>query len=479
MNFLCRVLHPAGLILFLMLASQLLAQDPGTPDTVRVGAVSVNPYDKFAVPVFLYNDEVIQGITIPLVVRSYSGRAAFDSVSFAGGRLSDPSILDSRMAYDIGYGWPLTDSILIRLRAISGSSLPAGEGKLCDLWFSAWHGGQVDIDSTPALMDGALEMESDATLIKPQFVPGAIDNACNYIVGDVRNEGGVSVSSILGFWKSYYGCLPVPYPNVVASDVNCDRWLDMRDLLILRKAVLAGGTMCQCGSYAPSVYEDPGLPDTIWIVDDTLIVGVPDTVLIGLTNDEPLAGLAIGLEWDGTANLDFDENWGAQCVTSRVSQLGINDYVCSSYADGTSPDTMYFSSSSPAISSLDLISPGSGVIFKAPFTPLTPGEVTFRLIWFFPDFGARSMLVTEAATAITPWVTGRVTVVPATCGDANGDRTINIGDAVYIVNYVFKGGPAPQPVQAGDANCDSALNVGDAVYIINYIFKGGPAPCCP
>jgi len=27
-----------------------------------------------------------------------------------------------------------------------------------------------------------------------------------------------------------------------------------------------------------------------------------------------------------------------------------------------------------------------------------------------------------------------------------------------------------------DANCDHARNVGDAVYVVNYIFRGGPAP---
>ncbi len=29
------------------------------------------------------------------------------------------------------------------------------------------------------------------------------------------------------------------------------------------------------------------------------------------------------------------------------------------------------------------------------------------------------------------------------CGDANGDGDINVGDAVYLINYVFKGGPEP------------------------------------
>jgi len=65
------------------------------------------------------------------------------------------------------------------------------------------------------------------------------------------------------------------------------------------------------------------------------------------------------------------------------------------------------------------------------------------------------------------------------CGNANGDGDVNVADAVFIINYVFKGGPAPNPVQAGDANCDGGANVADAVYLINYVFKEGPAPCCP
>ena len=63
------------------------------------------------------------------------------------------------------------------------------------------------------------------------------------------------------------------------------------------------------------------------------------------------------------------------------------------------------------------------------------------------------------------------------CGDANADLMANVGDAVYIINYVFRGGPAPLPLEAGDANCDLQANVGDAVYIINYVFRGGSAPC--
>jgi hypothetical protein len=64
------------------------------------------------------------------------------------------------------------------------------------------------------------------------------------------------------------------------------------------------------------------------------------------------------------------------------------------------------------------------------------------------------------------------------CGDANSDEEVNVGDAVYLINYVFRGGPAPDPIDAGDANADGDINVGDAVYLINYIFKGGSPPAC-
>ncbi|MEE9442398.1 MAG: dockerin type I repeat-containing protein [candidate division Zixibacteria bacterium] len=62
-------------------------------------------------------------------------------------------------------------------------------------------------------------------------------------------------------------------------------------------------------------------------------------------------------------------------------------------------------------------------------------------------------------------------------GDANVDDNVNIGDAVYIINHVFKGGPGPAQTLYGDANCDGELNVGDAVYLINHVFKGGSPPC--
>lgn len=63
------------------------------------------------------------------------------------------------------------------------------------------------------------------------------------------------------------------------------------------------------------------------------------------------------------------------------------------------------------------------------------------------------------------------------CGDADFDGLANISDAVFIIAYIFSGGPAPHPYEAGDVNCDGMVNVTDAVYLVQYIFVGGNPPC--
>jgi hypothetical protein len=63
-------------------------------------------------------------------------------------------------------------------------------------------------------------------------------------------------------------------------------------------------------------------------------------------------------------------------------------------------------------------------------------------------------------------------------GDANYDFEANVGDASYLISYVFLGGAEPQPIlETGDANCDGSVNVADAVTTINYVFNSGDEPC--
>jgi len=64
------------------------------------------------------------------------------------------------------------------------------------------------------------------------------------------------------------------------------------------------------------------------------------------------------------------------------------------------------------------------------------------------------------------------------CGDADGNRQVDILDIVYLISFKYKNGPAPKSLLASDVNHDSQINILDIVYLINYKYKAGSAPAC-
>ena len=66
-------------------------------------------------------------------------------------------------------------------------------------------------------------------------------------------------------------------------------------------------------------------------------------------------------------------------------------------------------------------------------------------------------------------------------GDINvpgGDGVVDIGDIVYLINYLFKSGSPPNPLSEGDVSCEEVVGIGDVVTLINYLFKHGNVPKC-
>jgi hypothetical protein len=64
-------------------------------------------------------------------------------------------------------------------------------------------------------------------------------------------------------------------------------------------------------------------------------------------------------------------------------------------------------------------------------------------------------------------------------GDCNHDGIINMADVVYLINYLYRVGPAPYPWDAGDVDCDKDIDADDLDYLIAYLYQGGPPPGCP
>jgi PKD repeat protein len=64
-------------------------------------------------------------------------------------------------------------------------------------------------------------------------------------------------------------------------------------------------------------------------------------------------------------------------------------------------------------------------------------------------------------------------------GDADSDGTINLTDAVRVLNFLFTGGAPPACADAADADDSGTLSITDAIRILGWLFSGGPAPMPP
>ena|GEM_PF-6194082 len=57
-------------------------------------------------------------------------------------------------------------------------------------------------------------------------------------------------------------------------------------------------------------------------------------------------------------------------------------------------------------------------------------------------------------------------------GDSDGSGEIDIDDIVFLIDFIFVGGPLPLPVRTGDADSSGLIDIDDVVFLIEYVFGG-------
>jgi hypothetical protein len=87
------------------------------------------------------------------------------------------------------------------------------------------------------------------------------------------------------------------------------------------------------------------------------------------------------------------------------------------------------------------------------------------------------------------WYENHIKPTPAGCcvgdrGNVNGDANdqVNVADLTYLVDFLFRGGPAPSCTEEANVNGDAneQVNVADLTYLVDFLFRGGPLPpACP
>jgi hypothetical protein len=70
-------------------------------------------------------------------------------------------------------------------------------------------------------------------------------------------------------------------------------------------------------------------------------------------------------------------------------------------------------------------------------------------------------------------------------GDTNGDWQMDLSDGIYLLDFLYLGGPAPMPaacglegatVLNGDSNGDGAIDLSDAISLLAFLYEGGARP---
>lgn len=112
------------------------------------------------------------------------------------------------------------------------------------------------------------------------------------------------------------------------------------------------------------------------------------------------------------------------------------------------------------------------------------GSWTPRLVYHESNYGYLLVEISDLQVT-TIWkhriAPGVFSPVLYSCGDADGSGAVNTADAVFLIAYIFSGGPEPESRVSGDPDCNGSVNIADAVFVIGYIFGDGLAPCaaCP
>jgi DNA-binding beta-propeller fold protein YncE len=64
-------------------------------------------------------------------------------------------------------------------------------------------------------------------------------------------------------------------------------------------------------------------------------------------------------------------------------------------------------------------------------------------------------------------------------GDADGSGALNLTDAIFSLNYLFRGGLAPGCEDAADADDNGTINLTDPIVVLTHLFASGPALPAP
>lgn len=235
------------------------------------------------------------------------------------------------------------------------------------------------------------------------------------------------------------------------------------------------------GTYDVTLFaQGPGGQDTD--VHTDYIIAHADTISIGgftgtpeqsivsdirLHNFALLNSLRIPLTFSGNMDLVLDS---LSVAGARGNQFASASIISNLPASKTATLQFTANPGSP-------LSEGDGVLCRLYFRLSSPPPNSGLNVVDTTRYSSYQFSATTPAGDYLPVIhSGALTITGGRRGDANTDELLNVSDAVFLISFIFAGGPAPATVYNGDADANSLINISDTVYLLAYIFSGGPAP---
>jgi len=351
------------------------------------------------------------------------------------------------------------DGPMVNLLLTMHPSIP--EGALMPLSF---------YDEAIGLYNGMADAQS-ATKI-PEFNHGSIlfevDSTFMDMYGDVNlNNVNYEIADLILMFQQLASGIDsyvIEDEQTKNADVNRDRlpWT-IADVLLVRDVVHADLPL-PTSDAERSIIHLPG--DSIWLNG---YVGTPTAdfyIPVYFSNSLPAGGMSFKINYLASEiNLVSHSLVGSRIPAEwdRVSAIE------------RSSGTLFYAMPDTSGTAQDYsLAPGSGLAVTLRFRALNPPENRIRFHF------ERMQSLGQAngyATLEYPWWSFAsfqqidtdiyMTFVQ---GDADGSGAIDIDDVVFLIAYIFQGGPAPQVFEMGDFNGDLAIDIDDAIALLTYIF---------
>lgn len=260
---------------------------------------------------------------------------------------------------------------------------------------------------------------------------------CGYI-GGTDSESGQDVVVDAGgnaLVVGTTGSSETSFPVAIGPDITHNGVQDA----FVAKVNPSGGALVSCG-YIGGVDADFGFGIDLDNLNNVYVGGITSS------NES---------SFPVTNGPDGTHNGGQDAFTARVKSNGTGLDYCG-YVGGSGDDQAWGLAVAP---DGDAVITGTTTSSEATFPVAVGPDLTY-------NSGNKDIFVARISTSCC-----------ITRGDVDHNGGVNVADVTYLVNYLFKGGPAPPCMEEADVNASGGNpNVADLTYLVDYLFKAGPAP---